>query len=140
MADQTLADLVLFLHAGFIAFVVLGLAVILVGGVMKWSWVRNRWLRIAHLAAIALVVAQAWLGITCPLTTLENHFRDRAGQPGYELGFIADRVQRLIFFEAPGWVFTLAYTAFALLVLASLWLVRPHWTTAANTNAPEANK
>ncbi len=127
MSDQTLADLVLILHAGFIAFVMLGLLLVLLGGALKWRWVRNRWFRLAHLGAILLVVAQAWLGVVCPLTTLENTLRHRAGQSGYELGFIADRVQRLIFFEADGWVFSLAYTVFGLLVLASFWRVRPTW-------------
>ncbi len=135
MPNQTLADIILLLHAGFIAFVVLGLLLILTGGVLKWRWVRNRWFRLAHLAAIGLVVAQAWLGITCPLTTLENSLRARAGQPGYELGFIADRVQRLIFFQADAWVFSLAYTVFGLLVLTSFWLVRPRWKPTHPTHA-----
>ncbi len=127
MSDHLLADLILLLHAGFTAFVVLGLVLILFGGAMYWRWVRNRWFRLVHLAAILMVVAQAWLGIVCPLTTLENFLRHRAGQSGYELGFIADRVQPLIFFDAPGWVFSLAYTVFGFLVLASFWLVRPRW-------------
>jgi Protein of Unknown function (DUF2784) len=134
MSDSTLADLVLLLHAGFIVFVVLGLLLVLAGGALKWRWVRNRWFRLAHLGAILLVVVQAWLGIVCPLTTLENYLRRRAGQPGYELGFIADHVQRLIFFQAPGWVFALCYTAFALLVLLSFWLVRPCWRPPQRTH------
>ena len=127
MTNQALADLVLLLHAGFIAFVVLGLLLILLGGALRWRWVRNRWFRLAHLAAIGLVVIQSWLGIVCPLTTLESELRHRAGQPGYEMGFIADRVQRLIFFEADWWVFAAAYTVFGLLVLASFGWVRPRW-------------
>jgi hypothetical protein len=127
MSDKTLADLVLLLHAGYIAFVVLGLLLILFGGAMRWRWVRNRWFRLAHLASILLVIVQAWLGIVCPLTTLEDYFRRRAGGPGYELGFIADRVQGLIFFDADWRVFAAAYTVFGLLVLASFWLVRPKW-------------
>jgi len=135
MPDQTLADLVLLLHAGFIAFVVLGLALILIGGVLRWRWVRNRWFRLAHLAAIGVVVAQSWLGIVCPLTTLENHLRHRAGQPVYQMGFIADRVQRLIFFEAPWWVFAVSYTVFGLLVLLSFGWVRPCWRPAHGERA-----
>jgi uncharacterized protein DUF2784 len=128
MPPEYLADIILLLHAGFIAFVVFGLLLILLGGVLHWRWVRNRWFRGAHFTAIALVVLQAWFGIVCPLTTLESHLRRQAGQPVYELGFIADHVRRLIFFEAPGWVFSLCYTAFGLLVLAGLWLVPPKWS------------
>ncbi len=139
MSDPLLADAVLLLHAGFIAFVVLGLLLILIGGALKWSWVRNCWFRIAHFAAIGLVIAQAWLGITCPLTTLENNLRARAGQPTYERGFIADHVHQLIFFQAPWWVFALVYTAFGLLVVVSFWLVRPKWTPISTTVCQKAN-
>ena len=126
-----LADLVLLCHAGFIAFVVFGLLLILAGGVLRWAWVRNRWFRAAHLAAIAVVVLQAWLGVVCPLTDLENYLRRQAGRPVYEAGFIADHLHRLIFFEAPAWVFTLCYTLFGLGVLATIWLVRPRWRGGA---------
>lgn len=129
--SSLLADLVLLIHAGFIAFVVFGLLLILAGGVLRWAWVRNRWFRVAHLAAILVVVLQAWLGIVCPLTDLENYLRRAAGRPVYETGFIADHVHRLIFFEAPAWVFTVCYTLFGLGVLAALWRVRPRWRGGA---------
>jgi hypothetical protein len=47
-----LADAVLVLHAGVVLFVVAGLALTLVGGALRWRWVRNFWFRAAHLAAI----------------------------------------------------------------------------------------
>ena len=122
-----LADFILILHAMFIAFVVFGLLLILIGGCLRWRWVRNRWFRIAHLCAIGVVVFQAWFGNVCPLTTLENHLRQRAGQAVYEHGFIADHLHRLIFFQAPAWIFTLSYSLFSLLVLLSLWLIKPNW-------------
>ena len=126
-AARLLADAILLLHAGFIAFVVLGLVAILIGGARGWRWVRIAWFRLAHLAAIGVVVAQAWLGVACPLTRWESELRRAAGQPGYEQGFIADWLHALIFFDLPLWVFTLAYSLFALLVLVSLALVPPRW-------------
>ena len=62
------ADLILVLHTLFVAFVVLSLPAILLGGVLAWPWVRNRCFRLLHLAAIAFVVVQSWLGMICPLT------------------------------------------------------------------------
>ncbi len=56
------ADAILVLHTLFVAFVVLGLVCIVVGGILGWRWVRNRWFRYAHLAAIGVVVLQSWLG------------------------------------------------------------------------------
>ena len=120
-----LADGVLVTHIAFVGFVVIGLVMILLGGLRGWSWVRNRWFRRAHLSAIGIVVVQAWLGIICPLTTLEMFFRGKAGDATYQGAFIAHWLHRLLFFDAPLWVFTVCYTAFGLAVIASWWFVKP---------------
>lgn len=120
-----LADGVLVTHIAFVGFVVIGLLLILVGGLRRWSWVRNRWFRRAHLAAIGLVVAQAWCGVICPLTTLEMFLREKAGDATYQGTFIAHWLHRLLFFNAPPWVFTACYSVFALAVIASWRFVRP---------------
>lgn len=125
MVYRLLADLVLTLHVGFVVFVVVGLVLILAGGALGWRWVRGRRFRLAHLAAIGIVVAQAWLGVLCPLTTLEMALRRRAGDAAYAGSFIAHWLEELLYFDAPAWVFTLCYTAFGLLVVASWLWVRP---------------
>lgn len=116
---QILADLVLLLHTLFVAFVVTGLLLILLGGLRRWAWVRRRWFRLTHLGAIVVVVVQSWLGLICPLTTLEMWLRQQAGQHYYEGGFIQHWLQTLIYYNAPGWVFAVIYTLFGLLVVAS---------------------
>ena len=122
-----LADLVLIAHAAFIGFVVIGQLLILVGGVCRWPWVRHMTFRLVHLAAIAIVVLQAWFGVICPLTSLEAKLRQWAGQAALygDNGFIAHWLHRLIFFTAPPWVFTVCYSAFGLLVLLSLIVIAP---------------
>ena len=120
-----LANAVLILHVGYVLFVVGGLILILTGGMRGWQWVRNPWFRAAHLAAIGYVVLESWLGIVCPLTTLEVWLRERAGQTSYTGDFIAYWLRRLLFFDAPAWVFTLCYSAFGALVLLSWFGVRP---------------
>ncbi len=120
-----LADLILALHVAFVAFVVIGLALIWIGQFAGWTWVRNLRFRIAHLAAIAIVVAQAWVGMICPLTTLEQSLRSRGGAEPYSGSFIAHWLQRLIFFDAEPVVFTVGYTLFAGLVVGSWWVCRP---------------
>jgi hypothetical protein len=119
------ADLVLAVHTSFVLFVILGLILVAVGGVRGWSWIRNPWLRLGHLAAIGVVVAQAWLGALCPLTTLEMALRTRAGDAAYTGGFIAHWMETLLYYEAPLWVFAMCYTTFGLLVVASWIIVRP---------------
>ena len=70
--------------------------------------------------AISLIAAESLLGIACPLTIWEDRLR------GQEIatGFIERWIDRLLFYEAPAWVFTLAYVAFAALVLLT-WVAVP---------------
>jgi hypothetical protein len=119
-----LADAVLLLHGLFVLFVVGTQALVMLGGWRGWCWVRHFGLRLAHLAAIAFVVVTSWLGVPCPLTTLESELRHTAGIAGYTHAFIIDWVARAIYYTAPPWVFTLIYTVFGLLVLSS-WFFYP---------------
>ena len=125
MPYQLLADLVLATHAALVMFVIGGLAAILVGNFRGWRFVNAWWFRAAHLAAIAVVAAQAWLGITCPLTTLESALRVKAGGAAYETSFIEYWLARLLYYDAPAWVFTAAYTLFGLAVAAAWWRFPP---------------
>jgi hypothetical protein len=59
------------------------------------------------------------------LTTLESWLRARAGSVAYQSSFIEHWLQRWLYYEAPTWVFTTAYTAFAVLVLWAWWRVPP---------------
>jgi hypothetical protein len=125
VAYQLAADAVLLLHALFVLFVVLGLLLVFAGRVFEWAWVRNPWFRLLHLVAIAVVVAQAWLSVICPLTTIEMWFRSRAGDATYSGAFIAHWLETALYYQAPPWVFVVCYTAFGALVLASWFWVRP---------------
>src|SRR6187200_2452645 len=116
MPHALLADAVLALHLGVVVFVVGGLVAIVVGHRRGWRWTADLRFRLAHLAAIGFVVAEAWLGLTCPLTTLEMALRARAGGAPYAGGFVEHWLQRLLYFDAPPWVFVLGYSLFGLLV------------------------
>ena len=119
------ADALLVTHALFVAFVVFGLLLIIAGKWRSWRWVRNPWFRVAHLAAIGVVVLQSWLGVICPLTTWEMALRAKAGDATYPGSFIAHWVGELLYYRAPAWVFVVSYTVFGALVLASWFWVRP---------------
>ena len=125
MPYQLLADIVLATHFAVVLFVIGGLAAIVAGNFYGWPFVNAWWFRIAHLAAIGVVVAQAWLGIACPLTTLESWLRVRAGEAAYETSFIEHWLTRLLFYEAPTWAFTAAYTLFGLAVVMAWWRFPP---------------
>lgn len=119
------ADTLLLVHVLFAAFALFGLLLILLGGTFSWSWVRNPWFRLAHLAGIAVVVLQSWLGVICPLTTWEMQLRARAGDAVYAGSFVSHWLEELLYYEAPAWVFIACYTAFGLLVLLGWFWVRP---------------
>lgn len=119
-----LADVVLVLHFALVVFVVGGALFVLLGNLAGWRWVNAFGFRLAHLAAIGFVVAEAWLGASCPLTTLEMWLRAQARGATYSSSFVEHWVQRLLYFDAPPWVFVLLYSLFGLLVLA-LWFRFP---------------
>ena len=92
---------------------------------MRWDWVRNRRFRIAHLIAIGVVVLQSWFGMICPLTIWEMSLRAKAGDATYAGSFIAYWLDAILYYQAPPWVFAVAYTTFGALVIISWFWVRP---------------
>ena len=133
-----LANTTLVLHVGIVAFVVLGEVLILAGARRGWDWVRNRKLRLTHVALMVFIALQSWLGALCPLTEWEQALRRHAGQQAYAESFIEHWLSRLIFFEAEWWVFVAAYTGFALLVLLTWLWVPPRHSHGANARRPAA--
>lgn len=117
-----MADLVLIVHFAFVAFVVVGFLLILIGLLVHWTWIHNRIFRVAHLIAIGIVVLQSWFGRLCPLTIWESELRTRAGESAYTESFVAHWLHRILFYQAEAWVFTTIYTVFGALVLA-VWIL-----------------
>lgn len=78
MIWRVLADIVVVIHLGFVVFVMLG-------GFLLWRWPR---LIYVHLPAAVWGVLIEFAGWICPLTPMENAFRARGGQAGYDGGFI----------------------------------------------------
>jgi hypothetical protein len=112
-----LADALLVVHCLVAGFIVAGLILVWTGAQAGWSWVRNPWFRYLHLAAIVFVAAEALLGYACPLTVWEDLLRGGA-QPQ---SFVGRWVWRLLYYDAPEWMFTTLYAAWA---VASLLMLR----------------
>lgn len=124
-----LADAIVVIHLGIVLFVVGGEAAIVAGGLLKWAFVRNAAFRITHLAVILFVTAETLAGLLCPLTVWEQRLRHLAGQAvESDLSFMARLVRAIIFYDLPGWVFTVAYIVFCGLVVATLRLVPPRFS------------
>lgn len=122
---NTLADLTLVAHVALVMFVLFGQLAILLGWARGWTRTRGALFRLTHLASIVVVMIETWFDVTCPLTALENHWRQLAGQAGYQTSFIGTWLDRLLFYNAPDWLFTTLYTLFALTVLATFILYPP---------------
>jgi hypothetical protein len=123
MSPLIIADLILVLHAIFVAVVVGGVPLILLGGWRGWHWVRRRGFRVIHLGMIGFVVLETCIGMTCPLTVWEHALRRQGGGGDDGQDFIAHWVGILLFHHFPHWVFNALYGGFGLLVLSLWWLV-----------------
>jgi hypothetical protein len=121
-----LADAILVTHFAFVAFVVGGLVVIWLGGLLHWRFVRDLRFRLAHLAAMGFVLWEALTGRDCPLTVWEGELRWLAGGGrGYEGSFLQHWLHRLLFFQASETTFAVVYAVFFGLLCLSWWVVRP---------------
>lgn len=116
-----MAEVLLIVHFMIVVFIVGGLVLVWIGAALGWGWVRNAWLRYLHLGAIAYVAGEALLGVMCPLTVWEDLLRGGARTES----FVGRWVRYFLYYEAPEWVFTLAYVAWAAATLITLRLVPP---------------
>ena len=87
MGYRTLVTVILIVHFGYLAFVVLG-------GFLAWRWPRLFW---PHLAAAAWGLAVVGIPLTCPLTVAENWARERAGQAPESRGFIDRYIEGVLY-------------------------------------------
>jgi hypothetical protein len=86
---NVLADTIVLAHFLFIAFVICG-------GLLIIRWPR---MAFAHLPAAVWGAVVEIFGWICPLTPLENHFRDLAGDASYHGDFISRYLLPVIYPE-----------------------------------------
>ena len=84
-----LADMVLVVHLAFVVFV-------LCGGLLTLKW---RWIAWLHLPAAAWGAVVEFTGWICPLTPLENWFREQDGETPYRSDFIAQYLLPVLYPE-----------------------------------------
>ena len=125
MLNLLLADVIAIIHLGYVVFVILGFILIVLGIIFKWKWIRNLWFRIAHLLAIVGVALEALMGINCPLTILEFKLRYASCLSGKKVSFIGNIIDSILFYNAPVWLFTIIYAAFAIAVVITFIIAPP---------------
>lgn len=116
------ADIVLMIHFFYVLFVVGSLPIIWLGAWFKLAFVRNRWFRYLHLAAILLVVVESLFGVVCPLTVWENTLR----QIETDSSFIQRWLHQIMFYNVSEGVLTTIYVVFAGLVAMTFKWVPPN--------------
>ena len=101
-----MADFVMLLHFGLALFITLGFFFIPFGCKFGWSWTQLWRLRILHLVMMGIVTAEAIVGLTCPLTVLENLLRG----VDESQTFVFYWVGRVLYWDLPRQTFILFYS------------------------------
>ena len=100
-----IADIVLIFHFFVVIFVTCGFFLIPIGYKCRWNWIKNRTLRMFHCGIMVCITLEVLLGITCPLTSIENSLR------GIEQSksFVAYWVYQAIYWDFPTKFFVVLY-------------------------------
>ena len=101
-----IAEVLLLIHFGLAAFISAGFFIIPLGYKLNWNWIKKRNLRLLHLFLMGIITAETIVGLTCPLTVLENMFRD----VDYSMSFISFWVAQILYWDLPNQVFVLIYS------------------------------
>jgi hypothetical protein len=111
------AEVVWFIHAAYVFFVVGGQIAIGAGAIGDWRWVRNLWFRVAHFAAIGIVAFETLIDVPCSLTVLQDYLLMQGGMRprGFDINP----------FSVPRGFWDATYLVFAGIVALTLVLVPP---------------
>ena len=115
-----IADLLLLTHFGLAACITTGFFIIPLGYKLGWNWIKKRDLRLLHLLLMGVITTETIVGLTCPLTVLENMFRD----VDYAMSFMSYWVAEILYWDLTSQVFVLLYSLCFGWVLI-LWKICP---------------
>ena len=100
-----IADIVLMFHFAIIFFITFGFFLIPIGYSFGWGWIKNSKLRICHCGMMIFVTLETILGITCPLTLIENSLRGINDSTS----FISYWISQIIYWNFPTQFFIILY-------------------------------
>ena len=115
-----IAGALLFVHFSLAASITLGFFIIPIGYKLGWNWIKNRNLRLLHLSLMGVITVETIIGLTCPLTVLENIFRDS----DYSSSFMSYWLAQILYWDLPNLVFVILYSL-CLGWVSILWKVCP---------------
>jgi hypothetical protein len=121
---QLLTTVILTAHFAYLAYVV-------VGGFLAWRWPRTIWLHLGAAGWGLLIVTNPW-GWLCPLTYAEHWSRRRAGQEGFDAGFV-DRYLEGVLYPAQ---YTRLLQVLAAVLVVTSWIgAYLRWRSRRDTGA-----
>ena len=111
-----LADLVVWVHLAFVAFVILG-------GLLAVQWPHLIWM---HVPAVVWGVVIELSGWICPLTPLENWLRHKGGEKIYRSDFVTHYILPILYPEGLTRGSQIALGAFVIVVNLAIysWVFR----------------
>ena len=114
------ADIILILHFLVVIFITVGFVLIPIGYHYNWSWIKNFKLRLFHFGLIFIVTLETLVGITCPLTSIENYLRGINNSKS----FISFWIEKIIYWDFPTSFFMFLYFVFLGWTLL-MWKIYP---------------
>ena len=128
-----IADFIFLIHFLIVIYVATGILLIPFAYKMNWGIFKNKKLRILHLFLIILVSCESILGLTCPLTSLENYLRNILNTET----FVSFWVRKIIYWDLPNIFFISLYCSSSILTIF-WWKFFPpktnKWWIIENTN------
>ena len=103
-----IADIVLVIHICVVIFMISGVVLIPIGYKFDWGWIANTQLRIFHTGMMVFITLETLLGITCPLTSIENSLRGIYQSKS----FIEYWIKQIIYWDVPVHFFIILYCIF----------------------------
>jgi hypothetical protein len=103
-----IANIVLIFHFCVVIFITFGFFLIPIGYKFGWVWITNLNLRIFHCGMMIFITLETLLGITCPLTSIENNLRGI----DESTSFILYWIKHIIFWDFPTQFFIILYCMF----------------------------
>ena len=91
-----------------------------IGYKMKWVWLSNLKLRSTHLALICFITIETMIGMTCPLTLIENALNENQ----YSQSFIKYWISKIVYWDLPALFFVTLYLLCTIWTIL-MWLIFP---------------
>ena len=99
------SEIILLLHLLIFLFITFSFILIPIGYFQKWEWVKNKYYRSIHLILMGIVSIETILGFMCPLTILENYFRDDIKVDNK----LTEIAHQILYWDLPNYQFIILY-------------------------------